>query len=130
MRKIMININDIIKVIKQPKDLMAQILGEVAYVNEINADYISIRVINKDGTRGGGGWIPMACVEIENDPIYKVYKKAFDDADEKLYQDGLKRHKKWMEFVETIAKKYEVPSEKALKMFNEMSKFYYDYIGN
>lgn len=119
----MFKIGDIIKVIKQPKDLFVQIIGEVAYIEDIKEDFVSIRTIKPNGCRGGGGSIPISCIELEGGDIWKEHKKAIDAADAQFEIECKTRQENWLKFVDKIANKYNLSRETIINIRNDLSEF-------
>lgn len=70
---------DIVKVVKQPSNQFADIVGEVGFIEEIAGDLAQITTFESDGRCGGSGSVPLRCLRPETGARWREAKRKFDD---------------------------------------------------
>lgn len=79
-------VNDLVKIVKQPPNQIVQIQGLNGYIAEIeDADgvkRVSFKELRPAGQTGGGGSVPLDCLELLSGPELlqaKQWKQLYDD---------------------------------------------------
>ena len=83
------NPGDIVRVIKQPLNLLVHIVDEVGFIESRTKfcesegrakqdDLIQIQTLQLDGSLGGSGWIPIQCVQLESSLEWTEAKNKYD----------------------------------------------------
>lgn len=80
----MFKLQDIVKVVYQPyhhKQSHGDLVGQVGYIEEINADSSRalFQVLTKDGKLGVAAWLPVQCFVIEDNPVWKRAYSLYRD---------------------------------------------------
>ena len=71
-------VDDIVKVVKQPANQCVQLVGEIAFITEIegiNEGFVNIQTL----TSGGFGPVGASCLEHYNDEIWRHRKREYDE---------------------------------------------------
>ncbi len=122
------DLGDIVRVARQPLDLIVQVHGEVGYVDEVytddaRKDWVGIVTMRLDGSPGGCGSVPRSCLEHEPGEAWRAVKAKIDADRAKLLAEGLERGRRWRGLIEDVAKKHGVSPETAETIFKELDAF-------
>lgn len=111
-------VGDVVKVIIQPTDLGAQVGGEVGFIEEIKGDYASITALKLNGDCGGGGGVPLDCLELETDSKWLEAKEKYDKRINAHYEESKIRTERYKKVLKAVSEKYNVSELKAKKIRN------------
>jgi hypothetical protein len=117
-------IGDVVRVVKQPADLIVQIKGEVGFIDELNETHARIQTLKLDDSCGGCGGVLLSCLAPETAPQWLEIKAKHD-------ADLAKRTAEYKAFAERvdagkkkIAEKYGVSVETVEKICQEVRELY------
>ena len=127
----MLKVNDIVKVIKQPGNMIVHVDGEVGYIDELktleNIEYAYLRVLRLDNSCGGMGWVPLDCLVIDERPEYVVAKQNHDERMAKWIKEGVDyniQHKKLRDlFKKEVVDKVGITEDKVDEIFKCYQQF-------
>lgn len=106
------NVGNFVTIIRQPNNQVVNLVGQTGIIDNINGDYAVITAYTEySNSFGGGGIIPLSCLEINHDEklklAYKKYKTNFRDVELELFEYT----KKFNEYIEEIAKRFNLTSD-------------------
>jgi hypothetical protein len=127
-----IKIGDMVKIVKQPKDVLQQIVGEVGFVIDIKTTekygvMVSVEAIHKDGSGSGAGAVPYDCVELETSDEWANAKKLREEYMAKMMAESNAFREKWDGAVVELSKQFKIDPasvEKIYKVLNDMLEEY------
>ncbi len=100
---------DIVRVIKQPKNQIVQLIGEVGFITELNDKYpehANIETLKLNDDCGGCGTVPLDCLEIVDDPKWIEAKKKSDEKKAKSLAESIAYSDRYKKRIANIAKKF------------------------
>jgi hypothetical protein len=118
------SVGDIVRVAKQPEDLLPKIVGEVGFVEGVLNDFVSIKTLWLDGGFGGGGAIPVSCLVPETSPQWVAAKSMYDKEREKHFAEGLAFSARVHAKEQEMADKYGISVEAVLDIVHEIRSLY------
>jgi hypothetical protein len=122
-----IKVGDLVKVIKQPKSMLVDILGEHAYIEEIQiydlATYALINTLRPNGDIGGCGSVPIDCLEISADPEYSNAQDIRMKYLMQLHKEAIERTNKYNDLLDSLSKKYSISKNDIEDIHKELSSF-------
>lgn len=109
------SVNDFVTIIRQPSNQCVNLIGQHGIIDKISGDYAQITAYNthSDGSTsfGGGGAVPLSCLEINHDEKIKLdYKKHIIKQDN-YAKSIIDYSNKFNQYIEEIAKKYNLTSD-------------------
>jgi hypothetical protein len=122
-------VNDIVRVTRQPKDMLSHILGEVGYITEIQdlgerGVWANIQTMRPDGRRGGGGGVPLDCLALEPGADWKRARELIEAEYARDLEECLARGRRWETLVAQVATKHGISPETAEAIHQELGAFF------
>ena len=120
-------VGDIVRVWKQPRDLPAQIIGNVGFIEEMVVDRARLQCFRRDGSISGGGCIPIECLALEESPKWLEGKRLFDDRMRKS-QNASERFSERLYAKEVeLANRFGITSKDVNVIHSEIQSMWSDY---
>jgi len=70
---------DLVRIAKQPPDLLPQVVGEVGFIEEVLEGYASFQGLKTTGDRSGCGSVPLDCLVPETSSGWIEARRLFDE---------------------------------------------------
>ena len=116
-------VDDVVKIVRQPSNQHIQLVGTIAFIQEIDKDRVSVIALRSSGETMGMGTVPLDCVELETDPKWLAAKKAYDRRMGALFAEYEERTNCYNKVVQAVAKKYKVSKKTAKKIHDTLSNW-------
>ena len=84
-------IGDIVRVVRQPDDMLPHIVGEVGYIDQMNDTHAGFNGLKLDGSMSGCGGVKLDCLELETSPHWRKAKEIRDENSARTLAEGLAR---------------------------------------
>jgi len=116
----MFQVNDLVQVVMQPSNHFAKIVGQAAFIEEIEDDYCHIVTLHPDGRVGGVGTVPSMCLEPYDAPGLKKAKEAYDSLKAEQIKVIKLRQENFKKAMEPIAEKWGMSYEKLMELRSDL----------
>jgi hypothetical protein len=116
-------VEDIVRVVEQPKNQIVGLVDEVGYIEEIQGEYANIQTMYPDGRRSGCGSVPLKCLAPEPGEQWKRAKEKIEAADAKYLAEAEAYSARWNDNLAKVAAKYRVSVETARAIHEELASF-------
>jgi hypothetical protein len=113
-------VGNIVRVIKQPPDIMARIEGEVAFITEVFETHAQIETLKLDGSAGGFGRVPLDCLAPEGGAEWVVAKKKRDDYEALLKAKSLTNSTRFKKGIAEISKRHRLSESEVRQIYEEV----------
>ncbi len=130
----------LVRVIKQPRDVLADILYEVGFIESLHPNkhlfigteyeklsdkrgYALVTTLRKDGDAGGCGSIQLDHLAIETDSEWLKAKQLREARLYELEKSLIKRTDSWNERIQQLAERHKITVEEVTAIYNELRNF-------
>jgi len=122
-------VGDIVRVVKQPPNQIAHIVGEVGFVNQIDStgkfgreEWIDFMALKLNGELSGCGAVPGDCVELETSPEWAEAKVKYDRLREQSLEESRAYNERFKAGVAEIAERHGLTPEVVRQIHEEVSR--------
>jgi len=125
MDKIMttLEVHSLVRIARQPKRQMVQLVGERGVILEIKDGYADVRCYCVSGGWGGGGWVDLDCLELDGGADLKAAHEAYE-AKEAIYRtDCERRGNNWRAKFLQVSKKYGITLDQVREIYHELHDY-------
>lgn len=115
-------VGDIVKIVKQPSNLLPKVVGSVGYIDEIvdDIDFVGFIGLNLDGSYSSAGSIPLDCLEFEHGVEWKKAKDIRDEKVKLYLEESIKSNELINNQVKSIAEKYNLSEDIIRSIYKDM----------
>jgi len=117
---------DLVRIAVQPADQLAQIVGKVGILNEVDERSASISAFNLDGRGNGAGTVPLSCLVLETRPEWVRAKQLREEEQARYNARADAAAAKWDKSVDEVAQKYGVSALTAVCIYQDLSAAHRD----
>lgn len=107
------SLGNLVRVARQPKDMMVHIVGEVGYIDSLTPTHAGITCLKLDGSVSGCGTVQLDCLEHEDSAQWKVAKGLRDAAFERSVTESVARSERYAARMAELSAKYRISVENA-----------------
>jgi hypothetical protein len=118
-------VNDIVRIFRQPPNVPAYVEGKVGYVTKVRDEdaYVQILRCTETDSGTGAGWMPFNCLQGEHGPEWRLAKEKVD-ADQGLLQMKLKRRaEEWNATIKDVARKHRLPTGTVRSVYEDLAEW-------
>jgi hypothetical protein len=104
------SLGDIVKIVRQPNDVISKIIGEVGYIDSISFTHAGFKGLQLDGSISGCGAVKIDCLEHEAGAQWKRAKEIRDSASalERSFTESGARQERYLNRISELATKYNI----------------------
>lgn len=116
------SVGDIVRVVKQPTDMHARILGEVGFIESLheNGTHAGFCALKITGEVGSCGTVMLDCIAPESAPRWVEAKRWHDDNLARRLEEFRARTERINARIQEIAKKHLVSFDEATEIHEEI----------
>lgn len=122
-------VDDIVRVVKQPPNQIAKLVGEVGFVNEIDStgkfareEWIDFVALKLNGDMSGCGAMPSDCLALEPAPEWAEAKRKYDAMRERMFAESQAFNERFKASIAEIAERHELTPELVRQIHEEVEK--------
>lgn len=109
------NVDDRVKIARQPSNQVVQLVGEIGVINEISADgslcNITTFGLGLGSSSCGHGTVPTDCLEPFSSPVLEQKIAAREAELQQMLSEGEARTKRWRDLVFELSAKHHIPAD-------------------
>jgi hypothetical protein len=107
------SIGDIVRVARQPDDILLHIVGKVGYIDELNETYVIFMGLKLNGSMSGCGSVQLDCLEHENSAQWKQAKELRDAKAALSFAESKARSERYAARMAELSAQYGISVENA-----------------
>jgi hypothetical protein len=117
---------DIVRVVSQPlNQRFVHLINEVGVLSEVKDGHDLLETFGSGiNSCGGSGWVTLASLVHEHDPVYVAKKQAKDAAREKYLQEGRAFNDRINGIEKGLAEKHGIPVDAVKDIYNTLANAY------
>lgn len=115
---------DIVRIVSQPAAHLCSITGEVGYLDAVAGDDMgSFCGVKIDGSVGGGGWVPLSCLELETRAEWLAAVEKYRTNIANMIEESRKRSERFDNEIRRVAAEHKVSADTAAEIFVTLRDF-------
>lgn len=117
-------VGDIVRVVKQPSDMLPHIVGEVGWIESLheNGTHAGFNALKVDGSISGCGTVALDCLAPERAPHWVEAKRLHDENLDRMLEESNARMARINARIQEIAKKHSISVDEASAIHEEIEK--------
>lgn len=114
------SIGDLVRVARQPDDMLPRIVGEVGYIDALNETHASFNSIKLDGSMSGCGSVKLDCLEHESSPHWVKARELRKAEAERSYAESMARTERYHARITELSAKYGISVENVKALYSDI----------
>lgn len=118
------SIGDIVRIVKQPADMLPKIVGEVGFIDSLheNGTHAGFHGLKVDGSISGCGTVMLDCLAPETAPHWVEAKRVYDEELVKSTEEYRARGERIDLGIEKIAAEYGLSAQEAGEIHTKVDR--------
>ena len=122
-----LQVGDIVRISRQPHDLLVQVVGEVGYIEEIKGEHSVFVGLRRQGGLSGSGTVPLSCLDPEPDPLWPPLKAQHEAHVETLVAESRAFNQRLHEKEVELGTRYGIAPEAVQDIYKTISDMWSAY---
>jgi hypothetical protein len=114
------SVGDIVRVVLQPSDMLAHIVGEVGYIDNMSTTHAMFNGLRLNGSRSGCGSVNLNCLELETSPNWRLAKEILDANLAQRLVESKERTERYHARMAELSAKYGISVENIEALYSDI----------